>query len=58
MISDTCSGVRALLFLLRMATGDDMDMRLRSQPYVAVNTIMYRPAAPVKPYDFPRLPRA
>src|SRR5208337_1297508 len=53
MISDTCSAVRALVFLLRTTPGDDMDMRLKSQPYALVNTIMYRPVASVKPYKFP-----
>ena len=28
-------------------------MRLKSQPYALVNTIMYRPVASVKPYKFP-----
>jgi hypothetical protein len=30
-----------------------MDMRLKSQPSAVVNTIMYRPVASVKPYEFP-----
>jgi len=53
MISDTCSAVRALLLLLRTTRGDDIDMRLKSQPYAVVSTIMYRPVALVKPYEFP-----
>jgi len=52
MIADTCSAVLALLFLLRTIPGDAMDMRQKSQPNVVVNTIMYRPAAPVKAYEF------
>jgi len=30
-----------------------MDMRLKSQPYSVVSTIMYRPNASVKRYEFP-----
>jgi hypothetical protein len=28
-------------------------MRLKSQPYALVDTILYRPVASVKPYEFP-----
>ena len=38
---------------LRTTRGDDMDMRLKSQPSAVVSTIMYRPVASVKPYEFP-----
>jgi hypothetical protein len=53
MISDTCSAVRGLLFLLRTTRGDDMGMRLKSHPFAVLSTIMYRPVALVKPYELP-----